>query len=159
MERSCKVLTINSAQSVICKICTKQKQQMNKTMKKMVTMGTIWTLIPLWHVTVFSNSLDGRNILPKTWPQGCNAITTNFIFSPYFLGNAFKHFFFFVSLSSSWLSYSLFYTPEHTENKIEREVPGLILESGLPSSKGTEAVLSEVKPVFKITWEGEILDF
>ena len=67
--------------------------------------------------------------------------------------------FFSVSLSSSWLSYSLFYTPAHTENKRERErerererdVPGLILESSLPSSKGTEAILSEVKPVFKIT--------
>ena len=46
MERASKVLTVNCAQSVICKICTKQKQQMNKTMKKMVTMGTIWTLIP-----------------------------------------------------------------------------------------------------------------
>ena len=65
--------------------------------------------------------------------------------------------FFSVSLSSSWLSYSLFYTPAHTENKRERErererdVPGLILESSLPSSKGTEAIPSEVKPVFKIT--------
>ena len=74
-------------------------------------------------------------------------------FPPYFLGSAFKlpFFFFLVSLSSSWLSYSLFYTPAHTENKIEREVPGIILESGLPSSKGAEAILSEVKPVFKIT--------
>ena len=61
--------------------------------------------------------------------------------------------FFSVSLSSSWLSYSLFYTPAHKENKRERErdVPGVILESSLPSSKGTEAILSEVKPVFKIT--------
>ena len=72
-------------------------------------------------------------------------------FPPYFLGNAFKLFFFvLVSLSSSWLSFSLFYTPAHTENKRDRDVPGLILESNLPSSKGTEAILSEVKPVFKI---------
>ena len=34
MERTYKVLTINCAQSVICKICTKQNQQMNKTMKE-----------------------------------------------------------------------------------------------------------------------------
>ena len=34
MERTSKVLTINCAQSVICKICTKQNQQMNKTMKE-----------------------------------------------------------------------------------------------------------------------------
>ena len=39
------------------------------------------------------------------------------------------------------------------ERERERDVPGLILESGLPSSKGTEAILSEVKPVFKITCE------
>ena len=46
MERTFKILTIYCAQSVICKIYAKQKQQMNKTMKKMVTMGTIWTFIP-----------------------------------------------------------------------------------------------------------------
>ena len=34
MERTSKVLTINCAQSVICKICTKQNQQMNKTKKE-----------------------------------------------------------------------------------------------------------------------------
>ena len=34
MERTSKVLTINCAQSLICKICTKQNQQMNKTMKE-----------------------------------------------------------------------------------------------------------------------------
>ena len=34
MERTSKVLTINCAQSVICKICTKQNQQMNKTIKE-----------------------------------------------------------------------------------------------------------------------------
>ena len=34
MERTSKVLTNNCAQSVICKICTKQNQQMNKTMKE-----------------------------------------------------------------------------------------------------------------------------
>ena len=34
MERTSKVLTINCAQSVICKICTKQNQQMNKRMKE-----------------------------------------------------------------------------------------------------------------------------
>ena len=33
MERTSKVLTINCAQSLIWKICTKQNQQMNKTMK------------------------------------------------------------------------------------------------------------------------------
>ena len=74
MERTSKVLTINCAQSVICKICTKQKQQMNKTMKKMVTMGTIWTLIPLWHVTVFSNSLGGRVFLKRDLKASSNAI-------------------------------------------------------------------------------------
>ena len=34
MERASKVLTVNCAQSVICKICTKQNQQMNKLMKE-----------------------------------------------------------------------------------------------------------------------------
>ena len=34
MERTSKVLTINCVQSLICKICTKQNQQMNKTMKE-----------------------------------------------------------------------------------------------------------------------------
>ena len=34
MERTSKVLTINCTQSLIRKICTKQNQQMNKTMKE-----------------------------------------------------------------------------------------------------------------------------
>ena len=92
-----------------------------KTMK-MVAMGTIWTLIALWHVTIFSNSLDGRDFLPKTWPQGCNAITTYFIFFPYFLGNVFKLFFFFsVSLSSSSLSILQPILHPHAQKIKERE--------------------------------------
>ena len=126
MERTSKVLTINCTQSLICKICTKQNQQMNKTMKE-----------------------DGGN---------GNYMDLNFIVArPCLFTNAFKLLLF--SFSFFFLKFVvvlvIFHPILHTENKRdwEREIPGSVLESSLSSSKETEAMLSEVKPVFKITWE------
>ena len=52
-----------------------------------------------------------------------------------------------VSLPLRGLSFSLIYTHKTKE----REVPGLVLESILSTSRGTEAILSEVKPIVKIS--------
>ena len=110
-------------------------------------MGTIWTLISLWHVTVFSNSLGGRLFIKRDLKASSNAITAFFIFFfPYFL-QMLSSFFLFLFLFSPEVCRRLSYLSAYFTQKIketEREIPGLVLESSLSSSKGTEAIRSEV---------------
>ena len=69
MERASKVLTVNCAQSVICKICTKQNQQMNKLMKEDGGNGNYLDLnfIVARHCLF---QFFGWETLPKTLPLG-----------------------------------------------------------------------------------------
>ena len=69
MERTYNVLTINCAQSVICKICTKQNQQMNKIMKE---DGGNRNYLDLNFIVARHCLFQffGWETLPKTSPQG-----------------------------------------------------------------------------------------
>ena len=124
MERTSKVLTINCTQSVICKICTKQNQQMNKTMKEDGGNGNYLDLNFIVARHCLFQFFGWELFLKRDLKASSNAITTYFIFFPYFLQMLSSFFFFFLFLFSEVcrrLSYlSAYYTHKIKETERER---------------------------------------
>ena len=120
MERTSKVLTINCAQSVICKIFTKRNEQMNKTSNEDGNGKYLDLNFVVARHCLFQFFWVG-DFLKRDLKASSNAITAYFIFFPYFLQMLSSFFFFrFLFFSLKFVVVLVIFQPIlHTENKID----------------------------------------